>query len=250
MLKTIIHLVTFLLWKFQKGLSLDHHLNRVQPPNSPQFGPVSKCTWFSRRSPGSWRTNFEISPMEHPRRIVVTSAVLIHTTVFFFLPHKLDGTKRNFVSPLQQDKLLASRRNVGWPRPLFCGANLCDWEALPTGMNESGNKRRSGGGSGGQGIAGEVGALEGASFHATSFPSRCLPVPVCSRQSGHTRAAVNHHPHFTKSHLLTTLPLPWLHPERESALIALVFCGSEKNQPAQGWAYPGLLYPSAQPINQ
>ena len=173
-----------------------------------------------------------------------------HNCFFFFLPHKLDGTKRNFVSPLQQDKLLASRRNVGWPRPLFCGANLCDWEALPTGMNESGNKRRSGGGSGGQGIAGEVGALEGASFHATSFPSRCLPVPVCSRQSGHTRAAVNHHPHFTKSHLLTTLPLPWLHPERESALIALVFCGSEKNQPAQGWAYPGLLYPSAQPINQ
>lgn len=99
MLKTIIHLVTFLLWKFQKGLSLDHHLNRVQPPNSPWFSPVSKCNWFSRRSPGSRRTNLEISLMEHPRRIVVTSAVLIHTTFFFFfpLPHKSDGKKKEIL---------------------------------------------------------------------------------------------------------------------------------------------------------
>lgn len=195
MLKTIIHLVTFLLWKFQKGLSLDHHLNRVQPPNSPWFSPVSKCNWFSRRSPGSRRMNLEISLMEHPRRIVVTSAVLIHTTFFFPCPINQMEKKRNLVSPLQQDKLLASRRNVGWPHPLLCGANLCDWEALPTGMNKSGNKHWSWGGGGGQRVAGDVGARESASFHVTSFPSRCLPVAVCSRQSGHTRAAVNHHPH-------------------------------------------------------
>lgn len=73
--------------------------------------------------------------------------------VFFFsCPINQMEKKRNLVSPLQQDKLLASRRNVGWPRPLFCGANLCDWEALPTGMNkwkeaqEWGRRRRPGDG--------------------------------------------------------------------------------------------------------
>ena len=54
---------------------------------------------------------------------------------FFFLLHKSEGKKKVLFH-------LCNRTNYLQAKGMLSGASLCDWQALPTGMNKSGDKGR------------------------------------------------------------------------------------------------------------
>lgn len=190
MLKIITHLVTFLLWNFQEGLSLDQHLNRVQPPSSPWFGPIMRCNRLSRRSPSSWSTNLELSPTESPRRTVATSVVLPYTIIFFLL-HKSGGKKKVLFHLCNRTNYLQAKGMLGDHALCLVGparvpGRLCPQEWINLETRAGWRRRRWLGGCRGHGSHGGY-----------RFPHHILPLQMrsCGSMFRTIREAVNRHPH-------------------------------------------------------
>lgn len=169
--------------------------------------------------------------MEHPRRIVdLPLQVLIHT---FFSPLPINQMEKKEIlfSPLQWGQITCKQKECWVTALCFVGPTCVTGRLCPQGMNKSGNKCGSA-----RGLQETREGNGGASFHTTSFPSRCLPVAVCLNSQGTPgQLLITIHTLFTKKVIFIDNFTPALAaPREESALNALVFCGSRKGQPAQG----------------
>lgn len=167
----------------------------VQPCNQVLLIPRAKPKFTKHKS-------WNLSNRGQDGIVVISGSYLCNHFCF----HSIKRLEReSLVSFLQQDNHVWAEGTLGDHALCFVGPPV--WLAALAWKNVWKQGKVEGGG-GGWGMAGDMGATEGAGFYSTPFVSKHPPIAACLRQSGNTnrQVLITIYTLFNKSHLLATFP--------------------------------------------